>query len=57
MSCMPLKENTMKHITRVTRPEVCRAQITTVLNIIGTVMSSVGALLLTITPLISKLGR
>ena len=49
----------MKHVNSVTRPEVCRAQsgISSVLDIVGTVFSSIGALLLTISPIISKLGR
>ena len=49
----------MKHMHLVTRPEVCRAQsgISSILNIVGTVLSSVGALLLTVSPIISKLGR
>ena len=47
----------MKHVNCVTRPTVCRAQVSTVLNIVGTVMSSIGALLLTISPIISKLSN
>jgi len=46
----------MKHMHCMTRPTVTRAQTsaTTILNIVGTVLSSIGALLLTVTPLISK---
>jgi hypothetical protein len=47
-------ENIMKHMHCVTRPTVTRAQTSSVLNIVGTVLSSVGALMLTIAPLISK---
>jgi hypothetical protein len=49
----------MKHVSCVTRPVVCRAAsgASEIINIVGTVLSSVGALLLTISPLISKLGR
>ena len=49
----------MKHMHLVTRPQVCRAQsgLSSVLNVVGTVFSSIGALLLTISPIISKLGR
>jgi hypothetical protein len=59
MHGMPTEENTMKHMTSVTRPAVCRAQSGTssILNIVGTVLSSIGALLLTISPIISKLSR
>ena len=46
----------MKHLNRVTRPTVTRAQAssTTIINIVGTVLSSLGALLLTIGPLLAK---
>jgi len=46
----------MKHVHCVTRPTVARAQadLNSILNIVGTVLSSVGALLLTVAPLISK---
>lgn len=56
---VPAKDNVMKHVNYVTRPAVCRAQsgVSSILNIVGTVLSSVGALLLTISPIISKLGR
>ena len=54
-----VEENSMKHVSYVTRPAVCRAQsgVSSILNIVGTVFSSLGALLLTISPIISKLGR
>ncbi len=46
----------MKHVHCVTRPTVSRAQtsLNSILNIVGTVLSSVGALLLTVAPLLSK---
>lgn len=49
----------MKHMHCVTRPTVTRAQtsLNTILNIVGTVLSSVGALMLTVAPLISKGGN
>jgi hypothetical protein len=49
----------MKHVNCLTRPSVTRAQssLNTILNIAGTVFSSIGALLLTIAPLISKGGN
>jgi hypothetical protein len=46
----------MKHMHLVTRPAVSRAQTSSVISIVGTVFSSIGALLLTISPLITKLG-
>ena len=54
-----LGEYIMKHVHCVTRPTVTRAQtsMNTILNILGTVLSSVGALLLTVAPLLSKGGR
>jgi len=46
----------MKHVHCVTRPTVARAQmsVNTILNIVGTVLSSVGALMLTMAPLLAK---
>jgi hypothetical protein len=59
MPVMPTERNHMKHVNCVTRPAVCRAQsgLSGVLNIVGTVFSSIGALLLTISPILGKLGR
>ncbi len=59
MPVMPMERQLMKHVNCVTRPAVTRAQsgVSSILNIVGTVLSSVGALLLTISPIISKLGR
>ncbi len=56
---MPAKDSPMKHMHLVSRPAVCRAQMGTgsILTIVGTVFSSIGALLLTISPILSKLGR
>ena len=47
----------MKHMHLMTRREVRRAQsdAASIMNIVGTVFSSIGALLLTISPIISKL--
>ncbi len=49
----------MKHVHSVTRPTVTCAQtsLNSILNIVGTVLSSVGALLLTMAPLLSKAGK
>ena len=48
----------MRHMKVVSRPVVCRAQSGTagILNIVGTVFSSIGALLLTLSPIVTKLG-
>lgn len=48
----------MKHINCMTRPMVGRAQdANSIITIVGTVLSSIGALLLTVAPLISKGAR
>jgi hypothetical protein len=49
----------MKHVHCMTRPTVTRAQmgLNTILNIVGTVLSSVGALLLTVAPLLGGKGN
>lgn len=45
----------MKHITKLTRPEISRAQsTTTILFIIGSVMTAVGSVLITVSQSISK---
>ncbi len=57
MLVMSAKDNPMKHMHLMTRREVRRAQsdAASIMNIVGTVFSSIGALLLTISPIISKL--
>jgi len=44
----------MKHLRRVSVPSEAQNNISTILTIVGTVMSSIGALLLSVAPLISK---
>ncbi|HPA42154.1 MAG TPA: hypothetical protein PKV69_09090 [Candidatus Hydrogenedentes bacterium] len=46
----------MKHVTKLTRPEVSRAQAnaSTIMFIIGSVMTAVGSVLITVSQSINK---
>jgi hypothetical protein len=46
----------MKHLQQISRPTVSRAQMgaSGIMNIVGTVLSTVGALLLTLSPILGK---
>lgn len=44
----------MKHLRSVSVPSEAQSSLSTILTIVGTVLSSLGALLLSVAPLINK---